>query len=204
MRRVVLVLVTLSLPVLFALALAQQPGQPPQGERPGQPPAMQGAPGRPGMMPFPPDSFAAERDSLLRLTLDRIKGREGLPAESVFRNVKVMQGVPAERFLQRMNAFGRALGVPCSHCHILNHWADEDKPAKLVARDMMAMTMTINDTLLTRVRFKRRDPEPPRVNCFTCHRGEPRPGGMRGPGRPPGQGAPGAPGGPPAPGGDRR
>jgi hypothetical protein len=154
------------------------------------------------MMSMAPDSFAAERDSLIQLVMERIKGHEGAPAESVFKNIKMMKGRTAEQLLRSMNGFGRTLGVSCRHCHIENHWADEDKPAKQICRDMMVMTGSINDTLLTRVSFKPGDH--PHIGCFTCHRGHTNPNfGM---GRPPG-GGPGGPGGPPggagAPGGDR-
>jgi hypothetical protein len=197
MRRVVPVVAALSVALCFALASAQGPDRPPMGQGPGGPGGPGGA--RPGMM-FAPDSFAAERDSLIKLTLERIQGKENMPAESVFRNIKVSKGVPAGQLMRRMDAFGRTLGVSCRHCHIENHWADEDKPTKQIARDMMAMTMAINDSLLPKVHFY--GSERRHVNCFTCHRGQPKPGGMerRGPGGPGAPGAPGVPGAPGAPG----
>ena len=120
------------------------------------------------------DSFAAERDSLMNLVLQNIKGREQAPAESVFKNIKVLKGLPAERVLRIMNlGWGRSLGVGCNHCHVENHWADEDKPQKQVARDMSEFVGTINNDLLPKI--KNLKSEKPIVNCTTCHRGAVKP-----------------------------
>jgi hypothetical protein len=186
--------------VLGALSGAFSPagsqGPPPQGG-PGGP----GAPGRPpGMtMPGAPvDSFMSERDSLAKLVLEKIKGRENAPAESVFKNVKMLKGLPAARLLRAMNGWGHALGVSCRHCHVENHWADEDKKPKAITRGMIEMVDSINDTLLTRVFPNAAADDKPHVGCFTCHRGHANPNAGMGMGRPPGQqGQPGQPGQPP-------
>jgi hypothetical protein len=165
--------------------VAQGPGTPrPQG--PGGPP--------PGemMRPAPVDSFVSDRDSLMNDMLQHIAGRENMPAESVFKNIKVMKGVPAGRLLRAMNmGFGRSLGVGCNYCHIVGHWADEDKPKKEIARGMMQMVSTINEEILPKIKnLGDGGDDKPRVNCGMCHRGERRPGhGFgRGQGRPPGSG----------------
>ena len=140
-------------------------------------------------MSAPVDSFAAERDSLIKdLLATRFKGKENAPAESVFKNLKVIKGVTVEQALMRMNAYGRSLGVRCQHCHVLGHWDDEDKNEKQIARDMMAMTGRINSELLPAI--KNIKSERPGVNCGTCHGGRARPGfgpmqGSRGPATPP-------------------
>ena len=144
-----------------------------------------------GMSPFgAPDSFAADRDSLVKLVMERIAGHEKEPAEKVFKNIKVMQGRTAEELVRGMNGMGRSLGVGCNHCHIENHWADEDKPTKRMCREMIQMMPALNDTVLARVTLDRPD-DHPHVGCFTCHRGHANPNwGMprRGPGGPGGQG----------------
>ena len=119
------------------------------------------------------DSFASERDSMTKVVLQDIAGRENAPAESVFKNIKLMKGVPAERLLRTMNAFGHSLGVSCRFCHVPGHWADEDKPHKRIARDMMVMARAINDSLLSKVY----NPDNDRrfVGCNTCHHGHPNP-----------------------------
>lgn len=192
MRRSSLAVVVLSACaalVFFSFARqagAQGPGGPggPGGGRP------------PGMTGMAPDSFAAERDSLVAITMERIKGRESVAAESVFKNIRVMKGRTAAQVLRGMNGMGRSLGVSCRHCHIENHWADEDKPAKDVARNMMRMTSVLNDSLIPSYTWPHDDK--PHVGCFTCHRGHakpmegmPRPGGPGGPGRPEGGRPPG-------------
>ena len=156
-------------------AAAEGPGQPPPGPGgmpPGGPPPGPGAmrPGGPPPAGAAIDSFVAERDSLMKDVLQRIAGRENAPAESVFKNIKVLKGVPAGRIPRIMNmGFGHSLGVRCAHCHVENHWADEDKPQKQIAREMMAMVDTITSVMLPRI--KNLKSEHPRVSCSTCHRG---------------------------------
>lgn len=129
-------------------------------------------PGGPGGPGAPADSFAAERDSMVRVILERLGDRRNAPAESVFKNLKVMQGMPAERVLGAMNTFSRSLGVSCRHCHVPGHWADEDKKPKEITRQMMKMTRVINEEQLAKMDFGE---EKPRVGCMTCHRGEVEP-----------------------------
>src|SRR5689334_8482018 len=89
-------------------ATAQPPGTPPPGTQtqgtpqpgmpPGGPPRGMRPPG--GMMPpAATDSFAAERDSLAKVVLESIAGKENMPAESVFKSIKIMKGVPAARLV---------------------------------------------------------------------------------------------------------
>src|SRR5438552_8993425 len=107
---------------------AQPPGQPPPGQAPpGAPPAGQPGPGGPGpgrpgmggpppsgMMGMPPDTAAAERDSLMDVVLKKIAGKEDAPAESVFKDIQILKGMNAGRVVRIMNlGFGRGLGVGC-------------------------------------------------------------------------------------------
>lgn len=122
----------------------------------------------------PIDSFVTERDSLMKDVLARIAGRESAPAESVFKNIKLLKGVPAGRIPRMMNfGFGHSLGARCALCHVENHWADEDKPQKQIARDMVALVDTINSLMLPRI--KNLKSEHPTVTCATCHRGSRKP-----------------------------
>ena len=146
---------------------AARPSMPPPGSPGANPPAMRAA-------MAPPDSFAAERDSLMNDVLEKIAGRENAPAESVFKNIRLLKGVPAGRLPRIMNfGFGRSLGVRCRHCHVEAHWDAEDKPQKQIARDMSEMLHTINTELLPKV--KNLKSEHPTVNCTTCHRGAVKP-----------------------------
>lgn len=182
-RPVSLTFVLVLLVAVVALALAQPPaGGPPPGARP-QAPA-----------PFPGDTAVRMRDSLMNVVLQQIAGRDTLPAESVFKNIQVLKGMPAGRLVRIMNfGDGRALGVGCDHCHVLGQWDKDDKRPKLAARDMVKMMSAINDTLLRRMTHL--ESERPFVNCGTCHQGKPRPNA-----RPAGGGAPGAPSQNPPPG----
>lgn len=194
MRRTALAFLAVGALVL-TFALAQSPkradaqGPPPGG--PGGPP-----PGGPAGMPV--DSFVAERDSMIKVILEQLGDRQNAPAESVFKNLKVMQGMPAERVLGAMNSFSRSLGVSCRHCHVPGHWRDEDKKPKEITRQMMKMTGAINDDHLAKMDFG--PDEKPRVGCMTCHRGEVEP--MAAARRAMRRGGPGGPGGPPP--GERR
>ena len=86
----------------------------------------------------------------------------------------MLKNVPAGRIPRIMNlGFGRSLGVNCSHCHVAGHWADEDKPQKQIAREMMALADTINSVMLPRI--KNLKSEHPTINCTTCHRGARKP-----------------------------
>ena len=185
MRRIVIALAAICFMVAASLTFIQLVGaQPP--DRPGGPggPGMSGRPPM-GMMGMPVDSFFSERDSLMKETLKDYAGKENMPAESVFKNIKVIKGRTVEQVLRAMNlGFGRSLGVRCQHCHVLGHWADEDKNTKQIARDMWAMTQRINEELLPAI--KNIKSEKPGINCGTCHHGTSRPGfgpmGMGGPG----------------------
>ncbi len=129
------------------------------------------------------DSIAKDRDKLYNEALAKIAGRENQPAESVFKNIKIFQGQPASRVLRIMaQGFDPALGISCSHCHVVGEYDKEDKPTKQIARDMFAMVMAINTQYLAKI--KNLKSQNPVVNCSTCHRGQTRPGGGGGPPRP--------------------
>src|SRR5215831_2715200 len=113
MRRILLGLIATALlavtSVTFITSLhAQPPGGPPGG--PGGPPGGR-PPGGPGMMMAAPiDSFVSERDSLVKEILSDLGPRASMPAESVFKHLKVVKGRTAEQVLMMMNrGFGRAL-----------------------------------------------------------------------------------------------
>jgi len=117
---------------------------------------------------------AARRDSGAAMILRSIAGRENQPAESVFKNIKILKGVPAARLVNIMNmGFGRSLGVSCGFCHVPGKWDLDDKQEKNTARIMIAMVGTINRDYLAKVPVD--SGPPPTANCFTCHRGMPKP-----------------------------
>jgi hypothetical protein len=151
-----------------------------------------GPPGGPGGQRVPLTDSArrvrdslnsARRDSASAMVLRSIAGRETQPAESVFKNIKILKGVPAGRLVNIMNmGFGRSLGVSCGFCHVPGKWDLDDKEEKKTARLMFEMVGTINRDYMSKVPNDRG--APPVVNCFTCHRGNARPMGQEGPPRP--------------------
>src|SRR5207244_12820370 len=75
-----------------------------------------------------------------------------------------------------MRNFAAALGTNCGHCHVwtgaglpTNDYATDEKPTKEVARVMMRMAGTINETLAANI--KKPADQLTRVQCMTCHRG---------------------------------
>lgn len=94
-----------------------------------------------------------------------------LMAEDVFKNIKVLRGIPVNQFMETMGFFSAALGYNCTNCHgndVLGNWAKyaDDIPVKNTARRMVTIVNTINKQL-----FNGRQA----VTCYTCHRGSPTP-----------------------------
>ncbi len=177
--------------IIVAYACATVPSNPSPTTNTQQPVATQQAPGgRLGGPRIPltdsarrvRDSVTAvRRDSAAAMVLRSIAGRETQPAESVFKNIKILKGIPAGRLVNIMNmGFGRSLGVSCGFCHVPGKWDLDDKEEKNTARLMFAMVQTINRDYIAKVPVDSGSPRPA-VNCFTCHRGQPRPMGPEGP-----------------------
>jgi hypothetical protein len=92
----------------------------------------------------------------------------------------VLQALPEAQLFLLMNALADSLGVRCDYCHVqatpdfaktpsnVGGWAwdRDDKPQKRRAREMMRMVIDVNAGS-----FKGE----PRITCYTCHRGSPRP-----------------------------
>ena len=92
-------------------------------------------------------------------------------AETVFKNVQVLKGIPADEFMSTMGIFSAALGMSCENCHAANdskweNYAGDNTPRKRTARRMVTMMRGINQTY-----FNGRQV----VTCYSCHRGGERP-----------------------------
>ena len=87
-------------------------------------------------------------------------------AGEVFKNIKVLQDVPAYKLLDGMSYITDALGVRCEFCHNTRDFASDQKRTKRTARRMMQMLFAINKD-----NFNGR----PAVSCYTCHQGHHEP-----------------------------
>lgn len=112
-------------------------------------------------LPQPPPASFRPTDEMLKQS-----DQDKRPAEEVYKNVQSLRGVPAGRWMIIMTMFTRSLGVDCNHCHVQDRFELDDKPAKQTARKMLRMVSAI-----AREIYK----GPTSINCYTCHRGQPRP-----------------------------
>jgi hypothetical protein len=89
-------------------------------------------------------------------------------AQDVFKNLMVLDDVPADQIFPTMQFIAASLGVECDHCHVEGAFDKDDKEAKVTARKMMQMMLAIDKD-----NFKGKTV----VTCFTCHRGSLEPVG---------------------------
>ena len=113
--------------------------------------------------PLSPAQFMS--GSLLPLTRDKPAPQEKT-AEQVYKNIQVLNGVPASQLDAVMAFFTGSLGVRCNHCHIPGQFEKDDKLTKQTARKMIRMVFDLN-----KGSFDGRGA----VTCVTCHRGQPKP-----------------------------
>jgi hypothetical protein len=83
-------------------------------------------------------------------------------AEQHFKNIQVLKNIPAEQLIPSMQFIAASLGVECEFCHVEHANEKDDKKAKLTARKMITMMMSINQANFNG------DVE---ITCYTCHRG---------------------------------
>lgn len=116
--------------------------------------------------------LATDRAEKAATVRQAIRGQEKTAVDSVFRNLKVLKGFPAENLVTAMERWSEALGVSCGHCHVPGDWAADGKPEKDVARQMVGMSQLVIADLRKVSGLKN---EEPLVNCYSCHRGEKKP-----------------------------
>lgn len=88
---------------------------------------------------------------------------QGKPAEQVYKNIQVFQGLPASQLQTVMTFMAGSLGVRCNYCHTTSAFEKDDKPEKQTARRMIRMVFDIN-----KGNFGGENA----VTCYTCHRGQ--------------------------------
>jgi hypothetical protein len=96
------------------------------------------------------------------------KPAEGKTAEQVYKNIKVLSGIPADQVTPTMRLIARSLGVTCEFCHDAMDRSKDGIEAKETARKMMTMDRDINTNT-----FGGRT----QVTCNTCHNGHNDPAG---------------------------
>ena len=97
-----------------------------------------------------------------------------LMSENYFKNIQVLKGIPVDEFMDAMGMFSASLGYDCVSCHSSELYNDRNAfaiatPMIQRARQMIVMMNTIN---------KQYFGGQTRMTCFTCHRGQDRPGNI--------------------------
>ena len=82
--------------------------------------------------------------------------------EDVFKNIRVLKGIPSDQLIPAMQFISSSLGVQCSFCHVEGHFEKDDKKSKQTARVMMQMMFDVNKNSFEGLR---------EVTCNSCHRG---------------------------------
>jgi hypothetical protein len=135
--------------------------------------AIQSTGGSAPLAPLPGQVQGAfDRVQTLAALRKQIAGRERESAEAVFKNIKDYKGVPAAGLLRGMEFYVRALGVDCTHCHVVNEWEKDEKHPKQIAREMSALVDSIQVSLRKIPNIKS---DRPGISCATCHRGQIKP-----------------------------
>src|SRR5260221_10546636 len=61
-----------------------------------------------------------------------------------FKNIKVLNDMPADQLGKVMNIFAASLGQDCAYCHNTKDYSSDEKKEKQTARRMIQMTLDIN------------------------------------------------------------
>ena len=83
-------------------------------------------------------------------------------AQQVYKNIQVLNELPASELDGVMSFMSAALGVGCAYCHTTS-WESDEKSTKLAARKMITMTRAINKDNFS---------GNPAITCYSCHRGQ--------------------------------
>ena len=78
----------------------------------------------------------------VRELTEQLGERLNQPAHLAFKNIKIewFKDVPAKQLLEIMDGgYAKVLGVRCTHCHVADDFASDDKRPKRAAREMAAM-----------------------------------------------------------------
>jgi len=92
-------------------------------------------------------------------------------SEEVFKDIRVLKGIPVDEFMDVMGMFSASLGYCCTDCHVKEAVGNvgafaQQTPKIQIARRMITMVNTLNTTSFGGAK---------RVSCFTCHHGSDTP-----------------------------
>ena len=91
--------------------------------------------------------------------------------QSNYKNLKVLDPKIEESELKvLMKGYAKGLGVKCTFCHVRDAYHKDDKKHKLVAREMIIMTASIQEDL--KKTFPKKDMSE-KFSCAVCHAGSP-------------------------------
>ena len=94
-------------------------------------------------------------------------------AEEVFKDIRVLKGIPVDEFMDTMGMFAAATAKDCTGCHspniLLGTREAFAEATPMIARARQMVTMM---NMLDRNYFGGRR----RITCYTCHTGTPTPG----------------------------
>jgi photosynthetic reaction center cytochrome c subunit len=93
----------------------------------------------------------------------------GKKIEQVGKNIKVLNGMPADQVIPTMEFYEASLNVGCEFCHAPGGLDKDDRKQKEISRKMILMVRALNKD-----NFGGR----PEVTCYTCHRGTIDPSGI--------------------------
>lgn len=82
-------------------------------------------------------------------------------AEDVFKNIQVLNGMPADQMIPTMQLLSASLGVNCNYCHDEKRELDL-KDTHKTTRRMIQMMSSLNNSVFGGSR---------KVTCYSCHRG---------------------------------
>ncbi len=118
------------------------------------------------------EAIALQRAGFIKEVNNIIKGKERTAADSVYKNLQYIGGFEASLLPEIMERWSVSLGVSCTHCHNTSKWESDEKPEKLIARQMAEFSFTVSTELR---KIKGLKSIKPTVNCMTCHNGKLKP-----------------------------
>ncbi|MDE3236904.1 MAG: c-type cytochrome [Bacteroidota bacterium] len=104
------------------------------------------------------------------------------PFQNHYKNLKVLPATTTHDEMEKvMDGFKAALGVKCNYCHAPSKTqagrmdpSSDENPKKDIARDMMRMTMELNQKYISTIPHAD-TVTVQQVTCYTCHRGHGKP-----------------------------